>query len=427
VKQLERLFQLNAHETTFKREMLAGATSFFTVAYIVIINAMILADSGIPFEAAVLATVLTSFLGCWIMGFWANAPIVLVPGMGVNAFFTYTVVHDLGLTWQEALGVIFLSGLIATLTAATKLGDWLAALIPVSLKKGTTVGIGLLITFMGLQKGGLIVTNEQTFVAIGDLANPKAWLTLVGLALTAILLVRQVLGSFLIGLLSVTVLGILTGQSPSVVNKAGSNLPLKVYADVFGHLSFSGILRPAFWTATFILAMVLVFENLGVLQGLLQDQRKFRPALLANSITAMLSGLLGTSPTVCSLESAAGIATGGKTGLTAITSGLFFLTSLFFLPLLKWIPDSAVAAVLIIVGGLIIQEVQSIPFSDYTEGIPAFITFAFIPFTYSIPDGIAFGFIAYAVLKIAARKAREVPAPFFILALLFLVQLSLHS
>jgi AGZA family xanthine/uracil permease-like MFS transporter len=423
---LERLFALKRHGSTVKREMLAGLTVYFTSAYIIAVNSRIMEGSGIPLQAAIFATILASWVGSMLAGLWANAPLALIPGMGVNALFTYTFVHDMGLTWQEALAVVFVAGLLSSLAAFTPLAPLIARSIPVSLKKGITVGIGLLITFIGLQKGGLIASSDQTFVAIGDLGRPEAWLTLGGLALTIILSARNVPGSFLISLLSVTLAAAPLGIRPDAGKASGTFNPM-AWWDVFGSLSFSGATNFSFWSATLVLAMVIIFENVGLIQGLLEDKGKFRASFQAASLSAMMSGLLGTSPTVCSLESAAGIASGGKTGLTAVTTAFLFLSSLLILPWISWIPDSAVAAILIMVGGMMIREVQSIPFSDMTEGIPAFITLSFIPFTYSIPDGIAFGFIAYAVLKIAARKVREVPTAFFVVAALFFVQLALHA
>lgn len=423
---LERAFQLNRHQTTGKNELIAGLTSYFTVVYILVVNGAIISDSGIPFSAAVTATVFTSFVGCLLMGFWANAPVVLVPGMGINAFFTYTMVHELGLAWQEALAVVVVAGLLFTVTAFSGLSSLIASIIPNSLKKGITVGIGLLITFIGLQKGGIIQANKQTFVTIGDLSQPAVWLTLGSLIFTVILFVRKIKGSFLLSILATTLVALLFGIQPADTEPV-QLFSFDLYLNVVGSLSFARVTSFTFWTATFVLTMVLIFENMGLLQGMLEDKSKFRSAFQANAISATTAGLFGTSPTVSAVESATGIAAGGKTGLTAVTAGFLFLTSIFFIPFIKWIPDSAIASILIVVGGLMIHEVATIPFADFTEGIPAFITFAFIPFTYSIPDGIAFGFIAYAILKVAAGKTKKVPVPFYIIAGLFFLQLLFHA
>jgi adenine/guanine/hypoxanthine permease len=418
-------FRLNQHNTSIRTEFLAGLTSFFTISYIIIVNSSIIVETGIPFGAALLGTIFTSCLGCLLMGLWANAPIVVVPGMGVNAFFTYTMVHEMGLTWQEALTVVVMAGILFSIITFTPLAVWLSNAVPTALKKGMTVGIGLLITFIGLQKGGLIIANEQTFVSIGDLHQPKAWLTVFSLVLLTILYVRKVQGAFLITLFLATLVSLMA--NPASIDSEPTSLSLAGYAPLLGNFVLYGMGKLSFWVATFTLTMILVFENMGLLQGLLEDKQKFPAAFQASGLSNIVAGLLGTSATICALESATGTQSGGKTGLTAITTGGLFLLSLVFIPFLNWIPESAVAAIMIVVGGLMMQEVQSIPFTDFTEGLPAFITFAFIPFTYSIPNGIAFGFIAYAVLKIAAKRAREVPLPFFIIALLFMLQLGLHG
>ncbi|TCS93421.1 NCS2 family permease [Hazenella coriacea] len=417
----ESLFQLKHHQTNVKRELLAGLTTYVTVVYILIVNGYIIADSGIPLQAAILATAFTSVIGCVLMGFWANAPVILVPGMGVNAFFTYTIVHKMGLTWQEALAVVAISGLMFMLIAFTRLSKRIVTSIPDSLRKSITVGIGLLITFIGLQKGGLVQASKETFVTMGDLHQPVVALTLGSLLLTIVLYARNVKGSFLISLLITTIVAVLMGIRPS--STTVQSLSLDQYLTVVGSLSFSKMTSLPFWMATFILTMILVFENVGLLQGLLKDKKQFPAAFQANALSAFSAGLLGTSPTVCAVESATGIAAGGRTGLTPFTTGFLLLGSVFLIPFIQWIPDSAIASILVIVGGLMIGGVKDIPFNDLTEGIPAFFTIALIPFTYSIPDGIALGFITYAILKITTGKWRQLTPSFYLITSLFVIQL----
>lgn len=425
MKRLASFFQLQQHNTSIRTELLAGLTSFFTISYIIIVNSSIISETGIPFSAALLGTIFTSCLSCLLMGLWANAPIVVVPGMGVNAFFTYTMVHEMGLSWQEALTVVVMAGILFSIITFTPLAVRLSEAVPTALKKGITVGIGLLITFIGLQKGGLIMANEQTFVSIGALHQPKVWLTLLSLVLLTILYVRRVQGAFLITLFLATLASFAVNQAPS--EQEPTFLSFADYLPLLGNFTLASMGKLSFWMATFTLTMILVFENMGLLQGLLEDKQKFPTAFQVSGLSNIIAGLMGTSATVCALESASGTQSGGKTGLTAITAGGLFLLSLIFIPFLSWIPESAVAAIMIMVGGLMMQEVQSIPFTDVTEGLPAFITLAFIPFTYSIPNGIAFGFIAYAILKIAAKRVREVPLSFFIITLLFILQLGLQG
>jgi AGZA family xanthine/uracil permease-like MFS transporter len=426
---MQKWFDLRAHDTTIRKELTAGFIGFVTIVYIVAVNASILKDAGIPLEAGILATVLTSFVGALLMGIWANTPIMLVPGMGINALFTYTLVHSMGLSWQEALAAVFVSGLAFVCIAFTRAGELLSQAIPASLKEAITVGIGLFLTFIGLQKGGLIVTNPSTFVALGDLASPEVIVTLATLLLALVLFIRNVPGNFLISIASGTVLGLLVG-----LTKPGgaevSALSYDSYLHVLGGMSFERLLSLPFWFAVFSLTMVIVFENIGLIYGhtaMLGRPEKFRRALQANALSAATAGLLGTSPTVSSVESAAGIAAGGRTGLTSLTAGVLMLVSLGFLPMVRMIPDSAIAPVLIIIGGLMLQNVQSINLRDFSEGFPAFLIIALIPLSYSIVDGIAFGFIVYPLLKLALGRRKEVPALLYVISGLFLLNMVLPA
>ncbi|WP_411504521.1 NCS2 family permease [Brevibacillus centrosporus] len=422
---MENIFHLRACDTTIRRELMAGFISFVTIVYIVAVNASILQDAGIPMEAGILATVFTAFAGALLMAFWANAPIVLVPGMGINALFTYTLCHTMGLSWQEALAAVFVSGILFAVIAFTRAATVLSRAIPASLKEAITVGIGLFLTFIGLQKGGLIVTNPSTFVALGELSSPHVIVTLATLVITLILFVRNVPGNFLIGIAAGTGLGFLFGI---VTPGGGSSFSFAEYANVFSGFSFGGIWTLPFWIATFSLAMVIVFENIGLIHGhtaMAGQPQKFRRALQANAVSAALSGMLGSSPTVATVESAAGIAAGGRTGLTSLVTGTLLLGSLGLIPLVKMIPDGAIAPVLIIIGALMLQNVQNINLKDFSEGFPAFLIIAIIPLSYSIVDGIAFGFVAYPLLKLALGKRREVPALMYVISGLFLLNLVL--
>lgn len=421
-------FDLDGHDTTIKREVTAGLVSFLTIVYIVAVNGVILADAGIPLEAAIVATIVTSLVGCILMGFWSNAPIILVPGMGVNALFTYTFVHALGLTWQEALAAVFVSGLIFIGIAFTKLAPILSAAIPQSLKDAITVGIGLFLTFIGLQKGGLIQANEETYIQVAHLGDPLPFATILTLLIAVVLFIRNVPGNFLITMVAGTILAVFIGVKPSQGTSEGFSLAS--YGSLFGELSFGGIATLAFWIAVFSMTMVLVFENLGLIHGHLQmtgHPEKGNKALRANAVSALSSGIFGTSPTVSTVETAAGISAGGRTGLTAIVTGLLFGVTLFMIPLITAVPDSAIAPILLVVGGLMVQNIKSIPFHDFSEGFPAFLVLALIPLTYSIAEGMAFGFIAYPILKMAIGKAKEVPVPLYFIASLFLVHMILHS
>ncbi|PLR69476.1 NCS2 family permease [Bacillus sp. UMB0893] len=426
---MHKYFQLEQHDTTVKKELLAGIVSFFTIVYIVVVNGAILADAGIPIEAGIIATVLTSFAGCILMGFIGNTPIILVPGMGVNALFTYTICGSMGLSWQEGLAGVFVSGILFAIVAFTKLSGIISASIPNSLKEAITVGIGIFLTFIGLQKGGIVTSSETTFVKLGDFTDPHVIVTLITLLITITLFARNIPGNFLISIL----LGTAISAGFGLINSSAggsSGFSLDVYFDVLGAMSFEKIADLAFWTATFSLTMVIVFENIGLVHGhvnMIQRPDRYKGSLRANAISAITAGLFGTSPTVSTVETAAGISAGGRTGLTAITTGLLFLSSLFFLPYIKMIPDSAIAPILILIGGLMIQNIQNIDLKDFTESFPAFLIIALIPLTYSIVDGMAFGFIAYPLLKLVMKRSKEVAIPLYIIALLFLANFITHK
>lgn len=426
---MHKYFQLEQHDTTVRKELLAGMISFFTIVYIVAVNSAILADAGIPIEAGIIATILTSFIGCVLMGFIGKTPIILVPGMGVNALFTYTICGSMGLSWQEGLAVVFVSGLLFALVAFTKLSGIISASIPDSLKEAITVGIGIFLTFIGLQKGGIVTGSETTFVKLGDFTDPHVFVTLITLVITIVLFARNIPGNFLISILAGSAIAAGFGLIDSS-ESSGSSFSAASYTQVFGAMSFNQAADLAFWTATFSLTMVIVFENIGLVHGhvnMISRQDRYSSSLRANAISAITAGLFGTSPTVSTVETAAGIQAGGRTGLTAITTGFLFLGSLFFLPYLKLIPDSAIAPILILIGGLMIQNIQNIDLKDFTESFPAFLIIALIPLTYSIVDGMAFGFIAYPILKLAMKRTNEVALPLYIIAALFLANFITHS
>ncbi|MFE7062215.1 NCS2 family permease [Sutcliffiella sp. NPDC057660] len=414
-------FDLPGHETTLKREMMAGMISFFTIVYIIAVNGTILAEAGIPIEAGIIATILTCVVGCWLMGFWANAPIILVPGMGINAMFTYTLVHSMGLSWQEALGVVVISGVIVTVISFTKLSQLLLEAIPNSLKHAITVGLGLFLTLIGLEKGGLVTKGDNSLLALGDVSSPYVIATILSVILAVILFMRNVPANFLISMIVGTGIAAALGVV-SFSDVGGNALPLDSYASLFGAVSFAKIGEFTFLVAVFSLTMVLLFENIGLINGhlsMIKRPEKFKRSFQANGISVLTSGLFGTSPTVSTVESAAGIAAGGRTGVTAIVTGSLFLLSIFAIPFIKIIPGSAIAPILIIIGVLMLQSVKQIDFQDLSEGFPAFLVIVMIPFSYSIADGIAFGFIAYPLVKLALGKAKEVSAPLYVIAALF--------
>ena len=398
-------------------EVMAGLTSFFAISYIVIVNPLILADGGIPAELSVFATIFASVIGCLLMAFWADAPIILTPGMGINAFFTYTVVVNMGFRWQEALAISLVSALIFFALAVTRAGRVLADAVPKSLKYAVTAGIGLFLVEIGLEKAELIRAGENSILALGDLRNPSALLALLGLVLSLLFYQRRVKGGFFIAILIVTVianaLGLVQANTIEIDMTRLGEYGALLFAE-----DFSSMLPVSFWLAVFSMTMILVFESLG-----LPDTAKFRNAFRASALTAVLSSVLGTSPTVAAAESAAGIVEGGRSGLTALVGGALFLLTLVFIPLLAYVPQAAVAPVIIITGALMMQHLENIQFQDFSEWFPAFLIIVLIPLTNSISTGLAFGFAAHPMMKVFTGRRHELGTLSYVLGVLFLLQL----
>lgn len=414
-------------KTRLKTEILAGITSFFAISYIIIVNPMILSDAGIPAGLSVFATVFSSAIGCLIMALWAKAPVILTPGMGVNAFFTYTVVVGMHLSWQQAVAISIFSSLIYMVIAFTRASEFLANAIPAVLKKGITVGIGLFLVTLGLEKAELIQSGgKRALLAAGSLSNPATLLALFGLLLSLILFLRRVPGGFVIGIIVTSLVGVLFHIGGTQATSISlSQLPK--YSEILFKGDFSQMFSIKFLLAVFSMTMILVFESMGILEGILQDPSQFRKVFQASSVTTFISGFLGTSPTVAAAESASGIESGGRTGIVSLVSGILFLLSLFFIPLLSYVPQAAIAPVIIITGAVMMEQLATINFADFTDWFPAFLIIVLIPLTGSISTGLAFGFVAYPILKLAMGKQSEVHPIMYVLGLLFLAQLGFNS
>ncbi|KKB35008.1 NCS2 family permease [Bacillus thermotolerans] len=420
------LFQLAAHETTVRKEVTAGLIGFFTILYIVAVNSLILSEAGVPFEGAVVATILTSFAGCLVVALWANAPLLLVPGMGINAMFTYTFVQSMGLTWQEALGAVVVSGILFIIVSVTRAADQLNAAIPASLKEAISVGIGFFLILLGLEKGGLVVQGEHTILALGDLGDPSVLITILTLLVTFIVFLKGIPGSFLWSIVFGTLVTWAAGLLPEAET---SSFDFSSYREVFFAFSLDGWLSVSFWSAVFSLTMVLIFENVGLIHSqttMAGRPEKFKRSLQAQAASTLASGIFGTSPTVSTAESSAAIAAGGRTGLTSLTTGVLFLLSIFAIPYMKWIPDMAIAPILIMIGSLMVQNIRQLDLHDWTEALPAILIIVIIPFTYSIADGIAFGFILYPLVKLFTGKWEELSKLLVLLSFLFLINFFLH-
>lgn len=413
----------------WKREWAAGILSYFASVYIVMVNAAILHDAGMPLRAGMVATLLTAVTGCLLMAFGGKTPIIVVPGMGINAFFTYTLVHSMKLDWREALAVVMVTGILFAVVAFTSLYRILSEAIPHNLQQAITVGIGLFLTFIGLQKSGIVIAHRTTFVAIGHFSDPAVITSCVTLLLVLVLFIRGTRGGLLISMMAGTGLAYLLGAAHKP-EKADSGHVFTGYGDVFAGMDWSRGLSLVFWIAVFLLLLIVVFENIGLIssQTLMAGRpERFKSSLRALSLANIAAGLFGSSPVVAAAESTAGIAAGGKSGLTSLVTGLLFGATFLFIPLLAYVPDSAIAPILIVIGGLMVQSVREMDLSDMTELFPAFLIMVMIPFTYSIVDGMAFGFIAYPVVKLAVGRGKEVPLVLYGIAGLFAANFVLHA
>ncbi len=419
---MERFFNLKQHGTTIGKEFSAGLISYITVVYIIIVNATILAVAGIPMEAGIIATILTSFVGCVIIGFWSNTPILLIPGMGLNAMFTYTIVQSGGFKWQEALAMVFVSGLIFIVIVFTPLAKVITSSIPNSLKEAITIGIGILLILIGFDNAGIITSSEHTLLAIGDLSSPTVIITFIGLIITVLLFIKNVPGNLLLSILITSVLSIWFGGSGSE-GLSFTTPDFQQYFGVFGQLSWGAAGNIVFWLTSISLAMVLVFENIGLIHGhskMLKRPESSKKSLQATAVSVLSSGVFGTSPTVASVETAAGITAGGRTGLTSIVTGVMFLVSILFIPVIKMVPASAVSPILILIGVLMLQNIVNISMDDFTESFPALLIIVLIPLTYSIADGMAIGFILYPLMKLLMGKGKEIHPALYMIAILFI-------
>ena len=421
---LERLFKLREHGTDAKTEVLAGLTTFLTMAYIVFINPNILADAGMPKEAVFVATCLVAAVGSAVMALHANYPIALAPGMGLNAYFAYVVVLGMGYTWQAALGAVFISGACFLLVTLTGLRRVVVDGIPRSLRIAVTVGIGLFLAIIALKNAGVVAASPATFVTVGDLHQPSTVLAVLGFLMVAVLSARKVKAALLSTILAVTALSfVFAGNSfNGVLSLPPSIAPTLFALDIPGAFS-GGILN-----VVLVFFLVELFDATGTLMGVANRAGLLVPgrmerldkALLADSSSIFLGSLLGTSSTTAYLESASGVEEGGRTGLTAATVAALFLLCLFFAPLAGSVPAYATAPALFYVACLMLREMVDLEWGDTTEVVPACVTALLMPFTYSIANGLAFGFIAYAVLKLLTGRARDAKPIVWVIAAVFL-------
>ncbi|MDB6047386.1 MAG: hypothetical protein JWR17_132, partial [Pseudomonas sp.] len=425
---LERLFQLNAHNTNVRTEILAGVTTFLAMAYILFVNPSILGDTGMDKGAVFVATCLAAAIGSAVMGLIANYPIALAPGMGLNAFFTYTVVLHMGHTWQVALGAVFISAVMFFILSIFKIREWIINSIPLPLRSAIAAGIGLFLALIALKNASIVVADPATFVGLGDLAKPGPILATLGFFLIVALEALRVKGAVLIGILVVTIVSIVFHFSPfgGVISMPPSLAP------TFLQLDIKGALDIGLFSVIFSFLFVDLFDNSGTLIGVakragLMGKDGYMPkmgrALIADSTAAMAGSLLGTSTTTSYIESAAGVSAGGRTGLTAVVVAILFLLALFFAPLAGSVPAYATAPALMFVAVLMMSGLAEIEWDDITVAAPVVVTTLAMPFTFSIANGIALGFISWTAIKLLSGKARELNPALVILSILFVIKL----
>ncbi|AXC51008.1 NCS2 family permease [Paracoccus suum] len=423
------LFRLRAHGTTTRTEVVAGLTTFLTMAYIMFVNPDILSTTGMDRDAVFVATCLAAAIGSAIMGLWANWPIGMAPGMGLNAFFAFTVVGAMGYTWQQALGAVFISGLVFLFLSVTGIRRWLIAGIPQSMRSAIAAGIGLFLAIIALKSSGLVVANPATFIALGDLTATGPLLTIAGFFVIAALDARKVPGAILIGILVVTAVSIAIGHSAfgGIAAAPPSIAPTFMQLDIVGALG-TGLVH-----VVLVMVLVEVFDATGTLIGIAKraglltegpahTNEGLSRALMADSTAILAGSMLGTSSTTAYVESASGVQAGGRTGLTALVVAVLFLLSTFLSPLAGSVPAAATAPALLYVATLMLRELAEISWNDVTEAAPAVLTAIAMPFTYSIANGLAFGFVSYAVIKLLTGRAREVHPATWIVAALFVAR-----
>ena len=422
---LEQIFKLNDNNTTIKRELLAGFTTFITMAYIIFVNPQMMAASGMDQGAIFVGTCLAAAVACFVMGFFANWPIGLAPGMGLNAFFTYTVVGEMGYSWEVALGAVFLAGILFFIMSITNLRRWMIDSIPFNLRIAMGSGVGLFIGFIGLKSGGIIVNNDATLLGLGDFSKMETFLAAIGFLFISVLSSRKIPGAIIIGILSITVIALFNGM---IEYKGLVALPPDV-APTFLQLDIIGALNLGMLTVIMSFLFVNLFDTTGTLLGVatranLVDQngnaQNLDKALKADSSASIFGTFFGCSPVTSYVESSAGVEAGGRTGLTAVIVGILFILATFLSPLATIIPPYATAGALIYVAILMLSGMEKLNWSNFTDLLPALIIIVMIPLTFSIADGIAIGFLSYIVLKIGNNEFKDISSGAWFLTMIFL-------
>ena len=428
---MEKYFKLKENNTDVKTEILAGITTFMTMVYILAVNPGMLSETGMDFGGVFTATALSAGVATLIMALYAKYPFALAPGMGLNAFFTYSVCIGMNQSWQFALTAVLVEGIIFILLSLLKVREAIFDLIPLSLKKAVSAGIGLFIALVGLRNAGIIVPNDGTMIGLGDLTANSSIVALLGLVIIAILYARNVKGALLIGIIIATIIGIPLGVTTLPEGFKIFSLPPSLKDVAFKFVPFSEIMTKDFWIIVITFLFVDIFDTVGTLagvaskSGMLDKEGKLprvSKALTADAIGTIFGACMGTSTVTTFVESSAGVAAGGRTGLTSVTTGLLFILALFVAPLFAIIPAAATAPVLVVVGVFMMSAVMEINWHDLTEAVPAFLTIAMMPFAYSIAEGIVFGIVSYTLIKTFTGKAKDVSALMWVLSVLFVLR-----
>lgn len=428
---LDRLFHIKQLNTSVRTEVLAGFTTFLAMCYIIIVNPSILAMTGMDQGAVFVATCLAAALGCMVMGLVANYPIALAPGMGLNTYFTFSVCMGMGVPWQTALAAVFVSGLVFLFVSLFKFREAMINAIPMSLKLAIAGGIGLFLALIALKSSGVVIANEPTLIKMGDLSSASVLFAALGFLLIVVMHHFKVRGAIIISILAITVLSTLTGHNEF----KGVFGEIPSIAPTFMQMDFEGLFTASMIGVIFVFFLVDLFDSTGTLvgvsqrAGLLVDGKlpRLKRALMADSSAIIAGAALGTSSTTPYIESASGVAAGGRTGLTAVVIAVLFLLALFLFPLAQSVPAYATAPALLYVGVLMVHGITGIDWDDITEAVPAFLTMTFMPFTYSIADGIAIGFISYALVKLLTGKAKAVPYMVWIIAIVWAIKFAIYG
>lgn len=431
---LDKVFKLSENGTTVRKEIIAGLITFLTMAYILVVNPDILGTTGMNKDALFTATALGAIVATVLMGLLANLPVAQASGMGLNTFFAFTIVGAMGCTWQFALTAVFLEGIIFIILTFLNVREMIIKSIPAVLKNAIPVGIGMFVAFIGFKNAGIVTSNPATFISLGDFSIPGVWIALVGLIVTVVLYVLNVQGAMLLGIVAATIFGFILGEA-SLPQGAIVSTPPSI-EPIFAQFEWTNVLSIDMLIVVFVLLLVNLFDTVGTLIAVMSkiggvdkdgNFPQMKKALFADAIGTTVGSIFGTSTVTSYVESASGVTAGGRTGLTAIATAMFFVLALFFYPIFSIVPAQATAAPLIIIGFFMMYSVMKIDFGDMSEGLPAFLTIAMMPFTYSIANGIAFGVLSFVFIKLLSGKFKDITITVVIVSIMFLIKIILDA